>query len=253
MDTAKQQIITPHLTNRDAFEKVLADYRLSDSARQILRDVKLVLLNGASATGRNTVINQMVKMGKYRFIVSDTTRPPRVNDGVPEQNGREYWFRKEEDILTDLRQGEFLEAEIIHSQQVSGMSIRELQETLAEHKIALNEVEIGGLQNVVRLKPDTVAIILLPPSYEEWHKRLFGRGEMGPKEYKNRMETAARIFKEAVEGDYAALVVNETVSQAAEDIDRIVEEGTVDPAEQQRGRELAAQLLEKTKSVLATL
>ena len=113
-----------HLKHLDEFTDILANYQVSPRAIKSLKSVKLVLLIAPSAGGRNTLINRLMTTGRYNFIVSDTTRAPRVNNGLPEQSGREYWFRSEEEILSDLKNGEFLEAEIIHSQQVSGISIR---------------------------------------------------------------------------------------------------------------------------------
>src|SRR4051812_45219052 len=109
------------LKHKDDFEKVLAGCQLSDGAKQTLAQTKLLLLVGPSSSGRNTIINELVAEGGYHYIVSDTTRQPRVNNGVLEQDGREYWFRTEEDILADLQAGNFLEAAIIHDQQVSGI------------------------------------------------------------------------------------------------------------------------------------
>jgi guanylate kinase len=243
----------PHLAHRDAFEAALAQYHVSARAQKILDRTKLVLLTGPSSSGRNTIIDFMLGTKQYHFIISDTTRPPRVNDGVPEQNGREYWFRTEEDMLADIKNGEFLEAELIHGQQVSGISIRELEAALNEGKTAINEVDLGGIQTVVSAKPDTVAIFILPPNFEEWQRRMAGRGKMSPLEYKRRMETAARIFREAQESSYATIVVNDTVTQAAGEIDRIVGEGQINAAEQQQRRALAASLAKQTEALLQTL
>lgn len=244
---------TPHLVNRDAFDAALAHYHISSRAQKILDNTKLVLLTGPSSSGRNTIIDFMIGMGGYHYIVSDTTRPPRVNDGVPEQNGKEYWFRDEESMLKDIQNGEFLEAELIHGQQVSGMSIRELEASLNEGKIAINEVDIGGIKTVVDAKPDTVAIFILPPSFKEWQRRIQARGKMSDGEYKRRMETAIRIFREAATSNYATIVVNETVTHAAHQIDEIVRQSLGDELNQQRGRELAKELLRETEALVATL
>ena len=80
-----------------------------------------------TAGGRNTIIDQLLKSGDFHYIISDTTRHKRANNGVMEQDGREYWFRSEDEILADLKAGNFLEAAIIHNQHVSGISIRELK------------------------------------------------------------------------------------------------------------------------------
>lgn len=253
MESSAKSHSTPHLANRDRFEAALANYHMSDRAKTVLANTQLVLLTGPSSSGRNTIIDFMLGMGSYHFIVSDTTRPPRVNDGVLEQNGREYWFRKEEEMLQEIENGEFLEAELIHGQQVSGISIRELEETISEHRIAINEVDIGGMQTVLAAKPDTVAIFILPPSFDEWQRRMSARGTMNPDEFRRRMETAERIFKEAAESSYAKIVINETVTQAAHQIDEIVHGHGIDEASQAKGRDLAKELLSQTQALLATL
>src|SRR5665213_1025428 len=96
------------------FRTALEGYHLSKAALQTLSQTELVLLVAPSSTGRNTIIWELLKIGDYHFVVSDTTRKPRVNDGLLEQSGREYWFRSEQEVLTDIQQGKYLEAAIIH-------------------------------------------------------------------------------------------------------------------------------------------
>src|ERR1700712_1679606 len=146
------------------FKEVLETYHVSDSAKATLEDLTLVLLLGPTSSGRNTIIEHQLKTGNYNFIVSDTTRPPRTNDGVLETNGNEYWFRSEEEVLADLKAGQFLEAELIHDQQVSGISIRELEKARAQNKIAITDVDLGGMHKIMLAKPDTIAVMVLPPS-----------------------------------------------------------------------------------------
>src|SRR5579885_607634 len=110
------------LEHLQEFKTVLANYRISPASQRILQQTNLVLLAAPTSAGRNTIIRELLKTGDYHYIVSDTTRQPRINDGIPEQNGVEYWFRSEADILKDLAAGQYVEAAIIHNQQVSGIS-----------------------------------------------------------------------------------------------------------------------------------
>lgn len=193
-----------------------------------------------TSTGRNTLIRHLIKTGSYHYVVSDTTRPPRINDGVMEENGKEYWFRSEEDMLKDLNSGELLEAELIHDQQVSGISIRELLIAKQEGKVAVTDIELQGIHNIVRVKPDTVSIMLLPPSYEEWQKRITRRGHMSPEEYSRRLATAYRIFTDGVENNYYHFVIADNVDQTASIIDSLVKGGP--NPHQDRGKELVRRL-----------
>ena len=113
------------LKHSHEFEAILKDYSLPKPVLSLLKGMKLVLLVGPSAAGRNTIIDRLVENGGFIQIVSDTTRAPRFNNGIKEENGVVYWFRKEDEFLSGLKDHEFLEAEIIHGQQVSGISILE--------------------------------------------------------------------------------------------------------------------------------
>lgn len=204
------------------FKKLLEHYEVSDRAKKALQDLSLVLLLAPTSTGKNTTIQHLLKSGKYYFIISDTTRQPRVNNGVLEQNGREYWFRSEKEFLDELRKGEFLEAEIIHKQQVSGVSIRELEKAKSEGKIAITDVEIKGVHHIVQIKPETNVIMLLPPNFAEWQKRITMRGDLSHQELKSRFESARMIFDEGLKHDYYKFVISDDVGRSAEAIDGIV-------------------------------
>ncbi|HUP26466.1 MAG TPA: hypothetical protein VM124_02345 [Candidatus Limnocylindrales bacterium] len=235
------------------FQAVLTHYRLSGQSKQILAQSKLVLLVAPSAGGRNTIIQELLTTGDYYFVVSDTTRQPRVNNGVLERNGREYWFRTEEEMLQDLKQGKFLEAEIIHGQQVSGISIRELQKASNNNKIAITDVDIGGISNIVEAKPDTIAIAVLPPSFAEWQQRLSVRGPIEVGEYKRRMQTACRIFEQAVSHSKFAFVINDNLQHAVEQIDHIAKKGMTDIKKHNQARQLARKLLQETQAAISNL
>lgn len=232
------------------FQQALKDYHVSEAGKAVLGQTQLVLLLAASSTGRNTLIKQLVKTGDYHFIVSDTTRKPRANDGVMEQNGVEYWFRTEEEMLEDILNGGLLEAEIIHGQQVSGISIRELKKASDEQKVAITDIDIGGVQNIVAAKPDTIAIMVLPPTFEEWQRRIISRSKMPESELIRRVETASKVFAAALEKPYFHFVINDNLQQAAMEINNIVKQNKVDSEQQAHNRQLAEQILIQTRAYL---
>jgi guanylate kinase len=238
------------LKQLSAFQKVLKDYQPSVAAKELLQETKLILLLAATASGRNTIIAELVKTGRYRFWVSDTTRVPRLNNGRLEQDGHEYWFRSEAELLHELQQGEFLEAEIIHRQQVSGMSIRELRKAHADNKFLITDIDIGGVQSIRRLKPDTLSVAILPPSFSEWQRRIFNRGDMPQVEYQNRLRTAAQIFQAAASDDQLYLVVNNDLQEAVRQLDALAKGQLLLPEQQVAAKRLAQELYEETASFL---
>ncbi|HVO86601.1 MAG TPA: hypothetical protein VMT23_02615 [Candidatus Binatia bacterium] len=232
------------------FQQILQNYRVSASAEALLKEIKLVLLLAPSSTGRNTIIRQLVDTEHYHYIISDTTRQPRVNDGVQEQNGKEYWFKSEEEVLAGLQAGEYLEAEVLHNQQVSGISMRELELAKNEQKVAITDVDIQGVHNILRAKPDTVVVLLLPPSFDELLRRMSQRGVMRGGEERRRLETAAKIFEDGVNQHYYRYVIAEDIKQSAGIIDSIASGGH-NPY-QDRGPELIRQLQEQLREKLAS-
>jgi guanylate kinase len=235
---------------REQLEKILMDYHISKAGERLLANLRLVLLGGPSAVGRNTIIDQLVKTDRYRLIVSDTTRNLRVNDGIREENGVNYWFRSEEDVLADLEDGEFLEAEIIHDQQVSGISMRELKRAIKANKIAVTDIEIGGFNNIMSIKPDTVGILVLPPSFEEWMSRLRLRTNMPKSEILNRLRTGVRIFSEAVSQSPAKIVINDYLKRTVSEIDALA--NGAKEVDVSHKLELAHKLLEQTQDYLSS-
>jgi len=234
--------IAPKLDHKPEFQKVLQNYQPSPQAVEVLKNTPVIALNGPSSTGRNTVIRELLKTDDYYFIVSDTTRPPRYNDGVLEQNGREYYFRKETDLLSDLQQGRFIEAEIIHNQQVSGTSIREIEKAHELNKIAIADAEIEGVINLSRLKPDTIVVIFVPPSFDEWVlHRLNKRSKLGESELYNRFQTATKIFKLALPQENFHFVINDKLEDTVKYINDL-KNGINDPVKEIKARRLAKEL-----------
>lgn len=231
-----------HLKHIDEFKMVLTDYAPSQEAIEILERIPLVIMLGISGGGRNTIINHLVNSEKYHFIVSDTTRPPKFRDGALEQHGVNYYFRSEENVLDDLREGKFLEAELIHNQQVSGTSVRELQKAATSGKIPINEVDLGGTVAIRKSKPDTKFFFVVPPSFDEWMYRLKGREVMSEQELTNRIDTAVRVLEQGLAAGDFIFVINDSSRRSADSIDRQMHEA-IDGEEHARARQAAQEIL----------
>lgn len=233
----------------EEFKEVLREYRPSPAAMELLRKTPLIIMLGISGGGRNTIINHLINSKKYHFIVSDTTRPPKFRDGAMERDGVNYNFRSEDEVLNDLRHGKFLEAELIHNQQVSGISIRELEKATASGKIPINEVDVGGTMSIKRAKPDTKFFFVVPPNYEEWMYRLHGREVMSDEEAHNRITTAVRVLERGLESEHFIFIINDSSRRSAESIDRQMH-GHIDETEHRSGREAAQAILDELKQRL---
>lgn len=241
------------LHHKESFKEVLANYRPSPDSLSVLNDVQLLILQGITGSGRNTIIDKLVERGVCQQIVSDTTRPPKIRNGVMEQNGVQYYFRSEEDVLADLRAGKYLEAELIHDQQVSGISIRELQRVNDADKISVNEVAREGVENIRALKPDAAFAFVIPPNYDVWMQRLVAREAMSQEELRNRMNSAVLEIHEALTKPYFYFIVNDDLEAAVDDISKIAQNmNTATPNVNAEERSIAEQLLTSIEQHLST-
>lgn len=241
-----------HLEYKQQFKEVLGKYQPSSHAKKVLNNVELVAMMGLSGSGRNTIINELVKTGKYHFVISDTTRPPRKNNGIMEQDGVEYFFRSEKDFLEDLQNGEFLEAAIIHDQQVSGISIRELENATDSKEIAVADIQNDGVEAVLRVKPDALCIFILPPDFQTWQTRLGLRGEMSDIEKRRRLESSL-VELEAIRTVPYAVIVNDDLDGAVQKVRNAIEKDEILPFENSKADLVVAELISGIQSSLALL
>jgi len=240
------------LTRAEEFRKVLATYQPSDDVRKVLDRLRLLLFVAPTGTGRDTIIGELIKTGHYFALVTDTTRQPRINNGILEQQGREYWFRTEDEMMASLEKGDLVGAAIIHNQQISGISREQLVAAESDGKIALTDIEIVGAQVIHRLKPDTTCIFMVPLSFDIWMERLHLRGGMSLDELERRMESAERELSAALSADYFRFVLNDTLEGTIAEIDRLIMTGQYDPFKERSVRAIAQQLLEDVERYLGS-
>lgn len=210
------------LQQKSKFELVLETYKPSHATISALKGIKLGIFIGITGAGKNTIINHLLNNGSYHFLISDTTRPPKVRDGRMEIDGLNYNFISEDAFLEGLEKGEYIEAEIIHGQQVSGANISEILKASNSGKIPINEVEIKGTANLRMYKPDTKFFFIVPPSYSEWMKRLMGREVMNEHERAARIATAILELEEGLKQENFIFIINDSSEKSARMIDEIM-------------------------------
>ncbi len=217
---------TPHLKHKAEFKQILTQYRPSKEAIDVLNKTKTLFLVGPTGSGRNTLIDELVKAGGYYYVLSDTTRPPRMKEGRLERNGESYWHITEEKFLEGLRQGRYLEAAIIHGQQVSGSNSDEYLKAYNSGSVATTDIEgIHGPPVFHEYSPSALFVFMVPPSFDEWMVRLNRRGKMATAELVTRLESADKEITAALTRSYYHFMVSRDVPHNVKAAMYIVESG----------------------------
>ena len=176
----------------------------------------LVIISGASGTGKGTVCKKLLAENPNIFYsISATTRKPRQG----EVDGREYYFITVDEFKIWIAEEKFLEYAEVYG-NFYGTPIHKIEERLRRGEDVLLEIDIQGALNVMKKRPDGVYIFLLPPSIEELKNRITGRGSESPETLERRFQAATSEIATGKKYQYA--VVNDTVEAAVAKIQNIL-------------------------------
>jgi len=150
------------------------------------RSGKLFIITGPSGVGKGTILNEFfLTAPNARYSVSSTTRKPRES----EQHARHYYFISEEEFLSAIEQGEFLEYAQYGGSHY-GTSKKFVSETLLQGYDVILEIEAQGAKQVMQKRPDAVSIFIAPPDLGELERRLRGRQTEDEASILKRLEIA---------------------------------------------------------------
>ena len=219
-------------------------YQPSAATIELVKNTPILLLVGVSGAGKGSIKSKLLESEGYHHIVSHTTRRPRENDGVMEQDGREYHFIDLAEAERMLDDGAFVEAKF-YSGNVYGTSAAEIKRAYDENKVAVTDIEVQGVAEYEAIKPNIKAVFVLPPSYDLWQERLRRRydGNVDAADLERRMNTAKVELREALDKKYYRFVINNELTEAAKVTDAIAR-GT-DPENDEAAKALAHDILAK--------
>jgi guanylate kinase len=228
----------------------LSEYKVPPQAIEVITKTQVTFLVGVSGAGKDTVMKQLLAGGEYHYIVSHTTRQPRSNHGIPEQDGVEYHFIDLEAAEQMLDEGKFIEAKM-YSGNVYGTSVAEIQKAHDEGKIAISDIEVQGVAEYKAVAPNVIPIFLLPPDYATWQQRLAGRHEasqLAAEDMQKRMQTAKAELRDALDKDYFEFVINRDLAETVKIVDEVAH-GSLSTKHNLEARKVAEELLKELKQL----
>lgn len=202
---------------------LVADYRPPLEKLAQLRDLRILLLVGPAGVGKDSLKRKLLETNKYYELVSHTTRPPRFNGGVFEYDGVDYYFVSKERMLDMARSGLFLQVKA-YSTNFYGTSLAELCSAVEQERVAITDVDVQGALEFTKFSFQQLTIaFLLPPSFEEWVRRLSSRySTEEDRKHANipeRMAIGLNEIRCALNNpEHFSLFVNDDLSSLAEEL-----------------------------------
>lgn len=176
----------------------------------------LYVFSAPSGAGKTSLVKALLeKTGSIGVSVSHTTRDPRPG----EENGKDYNFVSQDEFKALIDQNAFLE----HAQVFDnfyGTSQIWVESELAAGRDVILEIDWQGAAQIRQQMPDTVTVFILPPSREELHSRLTGRGQDSEETIERRMRDAVSEMSHYNEFDY--IIINDDFEAALEQLRSVV-------------------------------
>lgn len=185
---------------------------------------KILIISGFSGVGKGTVVDALLeKYDNYKVSVSWTTRQPRGNDA----EGVTYFFKTREEFEALIEEDGFLE-HAQYGKNYYGTNRAYVENYLDQNCNVILEIEVQGARIIKQKRPDALMIYLLPPDGPEWERRLRERATETEDQIADRLNAAVSEVLVIPEYDY--VIVNRTIEQCVEDVNKLVQNEKIDPS-----------------------
>ncbi len=181
---------------------------------------KIIIITAPSGAGKTSITHFLLK--KYpelAFSISAATRQARSH----EKDGVDYYFLSLEDFRQKIREGAFVEWEMVYEGKYYGTLRTELQRIWDNNQIPLLDIDVKGAIHVQQQFPQTsLSIFIEPPSVGELKRRLESRGTETPESLRDRVNKAA--YEISFKHHFDHCIVNDNLDDACAQAARITAE-----------------------------
>jgi guanylate kinase len=182
------------------------------------RQPLLIVISGPSGVGKDTVLQRMKERKlPFHFVVTATTRPPRLN----EVNGVDYFFVSHDEFAEMINQDELLEYAIVYN-DYKGIPKQQVRQALKSGKDVVMRIDVQGAATIRELCEDALMIFLTTQDEQEMVTRLTARKTETPEGLNLRIATARQELKRIVEFDYVVINREDQLDDAVDTILAII-------------------------------
>ena len=176
----------------------------------------LFIVSAPSGAGKTTLVERLVEQIPHlKMSRSYTSRPAR--DG--ETHGVDYNFVTRERFEAMAEAGEFLEWAAVFG-NLYGTRAADTEELLASGRDVVLVIDVQGARKVRARQLETVAVFVMPPSFEVLEQRLRGRSKDSEDAIQRRLQVAREEVASFAEYDF--VVVNDDLAGAVDRLHSII-------------------------------
>jgi len=180
---------------------------------------RLFIISAPSGAGKSTLCRAVrQRLPDLRYSVSYTTRRPRGE----EKNRVDYHFITQAAFRKGINADKWAEWAEVHGNYY-GTSAEFIDRTLGEGCDVLLDIDVQGMEQILKRYPDSVTIFIMPPSLAVLRQRLQDRGTDSAASISKRLDNAAAELRQRKR--YRHIVVNDRLEEAVEKLTAIITAG----------------------------
>jgi len=184
--------------------------------KQVPMKGRLFIVSAPSGAGKSTLCNRLrARFPDMQYSVSYTTRQPRKN----ECDGVDYYFISDSDFSQGIKEHRWAEWACVHDHYY-GTSQERIETCLITGKDILLEIDVQGMQQIIKKFPDAITIFIKPPSMDVLKERLEKRGTDSQEVIEKRLKNAEKEM--AFQHLYKHIIINDDIQTSAQKLISLV-------------------------------
>ena len=112
-----------------------------------------------------------------------------------------------------IERNEFLEYATVHG-NIYGTSYQSIQDVIASNRSCILDIDIQGVQSVMKKQAEGTYILIIPPSIEELRRRLYARNMDSEESIQLRLHNCEQELRIASSLPFSHTIVNDSVDEA---------------------------------------
>ena len=161
---------------------------------------KMIVVSAPSGAGKTTIVRHLLSIEDLglEFSVSACSRHRRKN----EVDGRDYFFLSIEEFKRKISEDAFIEWEEVYQDHYYGTLKSEVERIWKNNRSVIFDVDVIGGLNIKKKYPDqTLALFIMPPSFEVLEHRLTNRSTESSDSIQTRIMKAKKELAYAPQFD----------------------------------------------------